>query len=829
MSDTVELAEHSLVTVVDSFIPVPGPPGGITMKGELGSVDELPSSGNAVNDGWLIAGDLWVWTDEGVWLNAGNIQGPPGAPGAPGAPGEPGAAGPQGVQGIQGVQGVQGDQGVPGTDGEPGPAGGGTQQSVWIWQAAAVAGELSTGQVGLNHDTPALATALRLNKIGQLAGIDWSVTIATLVAGDHIYIQAKANAASFHRFTVTAPPTLGTVTWTIPVVDDTGSPAGTEPLDGAEVVVAFQFQPLQGPAGAVGPQGPQGVQGVPGVQGVQGIQGVAGATGAQGDPGEPGGSLLSAFWTYATSTSSPPSNGQIRTDAGLTQLWVAEIDTDGFNRSAGLATVPSSSRILVRSSNGTAMDLQITGPPVDNGTWWTFPVTVTTGAVTKGGRTQLNFVVPSVTGLPTGGTTGQVLAKTSSADYAAAWTDGATILNGGGAPSSGTGAVGNYYEDTAAGVLYGPKNTGLVAGAVLSEPFNNLTAWATAGTTAIVAARTGTGAKLTNFSGTATYTIPSVSESDTIIVGFAAYLAGIGSEAILMTLRSDAAATVHGELRWNGSGQLLYNSNFSGKGTSAAGVVAANTWVYLEIKVKMHDSTGTLEVRANGVPVIGPTTGIDTKAGGTKAVFDSIRLEPVWFDATFDDLYVKTGAGATFAGDTHVGDPWPVTVRAIPGSLLTDAELVALAGLTSAADRLPYFTGAGSAALATFSAAARALLDDADAATMLATLGAAPIRRTVKADTTTAYAPILTDENQMVTLSNAAAITVTLPQNGAVAFPVGAEIDFVQLGVGQVTFAAGSGATVQSTPGLKLRAQYSAAKAKKIGTSAWLVMGDLSA
>lgn len=103
--------------------------------------------------------------------------------------------------------------------------------------------------------------------------------------------------------------------------------------------------------------------------------------------------------------------------------------------------------------------------------------------------------------------------------------------------------------------------------------------------------------------------------------------------------------------------------------------------------------------------------------------------------------------------------------------------------------------------------------------------------KTINAQTGTAYTLALTDGgfDKFLTMTNAAASTLTVPPNSSVAFPVGTVVEGAQLGAGQVTLTQGTGVTINATPGLKVAAQYGSFALLKTGTDTWLAMGRLAA
>jgi hypothetical protein len=95
---------------------------------------------------------------------------------------------------------------------------------------------------------------------------------------------------------------------------------------------------------------------------------------------------------------------------------------------------------------------------------------------------------------------------------------------------------------------------------------------------------------------------------------------------------------------------------------------------------------------------------------------------------------------------------------------------------------------------------------------------------TINAQTGTTYTIVSGDLNKLVTLNNASAITVTIP-NGV--FSTGQQINFQQIGAGQVTFAS-DGTTTFTGVGTKLRAQYSASTLICTGTNTFTLIGDIA-
>ena len=91
---------------------------------------------------------------------------------------------------------------------------------------------------------------------------------------------------------------------------------------------------------------------------------------------------------------------------------------------------------------------------------------------------------------------------------------------------------------------------------------------------------------------------------------------------------------------------------------------------------------------------------------------------------------------------------------------------------------------------------------------------------------TGSYTLVLGDANELIEMSGGG--TLTVPTNASVAFPVGAQISILQTGASQVTVG-GAGVTINATPGLKLRAQWSSATLIKRATDTWALIGDLSA
>ncbi len=122
-------------------------------------------------------------------------------------------------------------------------------------------------------------------------------------------------------------------------------------------------------------------------------------------------------------------------------------------------------------------------------------------------------------------------------------------------------------------------------------------------------------------------------EDDVTIVGcrlrtaFDAQTAGSGTGGNDFIIRWIGSGVVHMTLKFTGSNGTISMNHPAGGfiAESAQAAFPSLQWFHLEVKLKIDDTTGTVQVRVDGVDVINET-GLDTRNGGADALIDSIAF-----------------------------------------------------------------------------------------------------------------------------------------------------------------------------------------------------------
>jgi hypothetical protein len=221
------------------------------------------------------------------------------------------------------------------------------------------------------------------------------------------------------------------------------------------------------------------------------------------------------------------------------------------------------------------------------------------------------------------------------------------------------------------------------------------------------------------------------------------------------------------------------------------------------------------------------TTQVATTAFVGTAVSNLVASAPAALD-TLNELATALGNDAAFSTTVtnSIALKAPIASPTFTGTVTIPAG-ASIAGYATLAS--PTFTGTNTVANITVSGTTNLSANGVQLSDGTQTKVGVPSLTTIASKTVSYTLSALTERDAMIEMNSGSAITLTVPTNATIAYPIGTSIDILRVGAGAVDVAAASGVTINATPGLKLRAQWSSATLIKRATDTWVLVGDLSA
>lgn len=305
--------------------------------------------------------------------------------------------------------------------------------------------------------------------------------------------------------------------------------------------------------------------------------------------------------------------------------------------------------------------------------------------------------------------------------------------------------------------------------------------------------------------------------SNSLLNNTGAGCVAIGAE----TLQSNNDSNNTGIGYWAGNTNSANNVTligyYSGGANSGAGLTAvgadsgANNTGYDSVAIgttSLENNTG------NKVVAVG------NRGGESNTGNESVGIGDGALQRNTGNFVTAVGA---FAGDFHKAhNSTCIGYQALTNVAITSSDLTAVgwnAGNPGGSVNYINSTCIGASSFMTKSN--QVTLGDSNV-TEVYTDGHIKTHREVSNDTTTTRNLIIGDRNSIVTLNNAAAVSCIIPANASVVYPIGTQINLINLGAGVVTISITTDTLNQNIGGLTM-AQYDKRVLTKVTATSWIL------